>query len=104
MQSNGGLGLNAVESLTQVVYKVVGILDAYRQAYRVRPNALAHLIFGRELRVGRAGRMYHERLCVGHVCQQREYLEAVYKPESLLPAALDVEREDRACASVVVFL
>lgn len=51
---------------------------------------------GAQLRVGRGGRMDHEALDVGHVGQQREDLEVVDEPKSLLPAALDVKGEDRA--------
>ena len=48
-----------------------------------------------KLRVGGSGRMYHQRLDICHIGQQREYLQRIDEAERFLLATFDFKGEYR---------
>ena len=82
------------ESLVEVGNYVVDMLGAYAQAYGRLVYALLVKLLLVKLRVCGGGRVYHERLHVGYVCEQREDLQAVDNCESLFLSAFYLEGED----------
>ena len=87
--------LFSAQSLLEIGYQIVDMLGAYRQANGAGIDMLFGLLLGRELRVGRRGRVYHEALDVGHVGQKREDFERVDESLCLGDATLDLEGEYR---------
>ena len=51
----------------------------YRKSYRSGLNSLLCQLLCIQLRVCGSGRMNHQRLHIGHIGQQREYLQTIDK-------------------------
>ena len=66
--------------------------------------SLLRKLFGRHLRVGGSGRMYDKALYVGHIGQQREYLQRVNKLPCCGFASLYLKGKDAAATVRIIFL
>ena len=74
------------------------MLGADREADGVGLDALVEQLLSRKLAVGGGGRMDHQGLHVGHVCQQGKDFQTVDKLVGFLLTTLDFKGEDGAAA------
>ena len=73
------------------------MLRTYRKSDRSGFNPLFLQLLRIQLRVCGSGRMNHQRLHIGHIGQQREYLQTIDKLLRFLRSSLYLEIEDRTC-------
>ena len=64
------------------------MLRTYRKSDRSGFNPLFLQLLRIQLRVCGSGRMNHQRLHIGHIGQQREYLQTIDKP---FPSKVKIE-------------
>ena len=74
------------------------MLGADREADGVGLDALVEQLLSRKLAVGGGGRMDHQGLHVGHVCQQGKDFQTVDKLVGFLLTTLDFKGEDGAAS------
>ena len=90
--------------MTEVVNDVVDVLNTNAQAHGRWGNVLLCQLLGSHLRVRCGIRMNHEALYIGHIGQEREYLQIVNEAPCLFLATLNFESEDATTAIGEVFL
>lgn len=96
--------LDLCESLIEVSNDVVDMLNTDREADSRRSDVLLCKLLWSHLRVSGGVRVYHERLHVSHIGEERENLQIVNERPCLFLTALDFEREDRTCSVREVLL
>ena len=97
-------GLASADRLFQIGDDVVDILDADRQAHHFGSGARLLQLLGRQLAVGRRGRMDDERARVAEIGEMREQLDVRHRLDARVIATLEAEGEDRAGALRAIFL
>ena len=70
----------------------------YRKSYRSGLNSLLRQLLCIQLRMCGSGRMNHQRLHIGHIGQQREYLQTIDKFLRFLRSSFYLKSEDRTCS------
>ena len=96
--------VKGLEGLIEIVNDIIDVLRADGQANRRRRDAGCSELLLVHLGVRRRSRMDDERLDVGNIGQQAEYLQVVDELLGRLSAALDLERENRDAAIREVLL
>lgn len=94
----------STQRLIQIGDQVANILQTDRKSNEVRRDPGRQLLVGRELLVGRAGGVDHQRLGVADVGQEREDLQPVDEGNRRIVSALDSEANEGAKEAALVIL
>ena len=90
--------------MLQVGDDIINMLCSDGEANGCRTDTCLKQLCLVQLRMGGAGWVYHERLHIGHIRQEREEFKTFSKLSRIIFRTFDIEGEDRTSAFLEVFV